>query len=600
MQEHKQRRELNLPEPYLYTEETKSVTYEDFVKGLGTSTAREAKEYFGNLNRNSIAFPYQGKDDDAAIQLAFDQSLAKKTKEWLEAYMQEHKQRRELNLPEPYLYTEETKSLTYEDFVKGLGTSTAREAKEYFGNLNRNRIALTYQRRMMMLPEIRTRKSVTYEDFVKGLGTSTAREAKEYFGNLNRNSIAFPYQGKDDDAAIQLAFDQSLAMKRKEWLGAYMQEHKQRRELNLPEPYLYTEETKSITYEDFVKGLGTSTAREAKEYFGNLNRNSIAFPYQGKDDDAAIQLAFDQSLAKKRKEWLGAYMQEHKQRRELNLPEPYLYTEETKSVTYEDFVKGLGTSTAREAQEYFGNLNRNSIAFPYQGKDDDAAIQLAFDQSLAMKRKEWLGAYMQEHKQRRELNLPEPYLYTEETKSVTYEDFVKGLGTNTAREAKEYFGNLNHNSIAFPYQGKDDDAAIQLAFDQSLAKKRKEWLGAYMQERKQRRELNLPEPYLYTEETKSVTYKDFVKKERILYSHMDNVRSIPCAIDGFKPGQRKVIYMCCKRADKSEIKVAQLAGSVAENSKYHHGEASVMSTIVNMAHGIVGSDIINLLEPVGH
>lgn len=41
---------------------------------------------------------------------------------------------------------------------------------------------------------------------------------------------------------------------------------------------------------------------------------------------------------------------------------------------------------------------------------------------------------------------------------------------------------------------------------------------------------------------------------------------------GLKPGQRKVLFTCMKRNDKREVKVAQLAGSVAEMSAYHHGE----------------------------
>ena len=44
---------------------------------------------------------------------------------------------------------------------------------------------------------------------------------------------------------------------------------------------------------------------------------------------------------------------------------------------------------------------------------------------------------------------------------------------------------------------------------------------------------------------------------------------------GLKPGQRKVLYTCFKRNDKKDIKVAQLAGSVAEHSAYHHGEVSL-------------------------
>jgi len=43
-------------------------------------------------------------------------------------------------------------------------------------------------------------------------------------------------------------------------------------------------------------------------------------------------------------------------------------------------------------------------------------------------------------------------------------------------------------------------------------------------------------------------------------------------VAGFKPGQRKVVFTCLKRNLTKEIKVAQLAGSVAEHSAYHHGE----------------------------
>lgn len=44
------------------------------------------------------------------------------------------------------------------------------------------------------------------------------------------------------------------------------------------------------------------------------------------------------------------------------------------------------------------------------------------------------------------------------------------------------------------------------------------------------------------------------------------------SVSGLKPGQRKVLFCCFKRNDKREVKVAQLAGSVAEMSAYHHGE----------------------------
>lgn len=57
--------------------------------------------------------------------------------------------------------------------------------------------------------------------------------------------------------------------------------------------------------------------------------------------------------------------------------------------------------------------------------------------------------------------------------------------------------------------------------------------------------------------------------------------------------------MCIKRNDKKEIKVGQLVGSVMEKAAYHHGDASLAMTIVNMAQNYVGSNNINLLEPRG-
>ena len=94
--------------------------------------------------------------------------------------------------------------------------------------------------------------------------------------------------------------------------------------------------------------------------------------------------------------------------------------------------------------------------------------------------------------------------------------------------------------------------------------------------------------------------QDFINKELILFSNMDNERSIPNLMDGFKPGQRKIIFTCIKRNfDKKEIKVAQLSGSVAELSAYHHGEQSLVGAIINLAQDFVGSNNINLLQPLG-
>ncbi|EDO29547.1 predicted protein, partial [Nematostella vectensis] len=150
--------------------------------------------------------------------------------------------------------------------------------------------------------------------------------------------------------------------------------------------------------------------------------------------------------------------------------------------------------------------------------------------------------------------------------------YYKGLGTSTPKEAKEYFSDMERHKINFKYEGPHDDEAIVMAFSKKKIQERKDWLTRGLEERKWRREQGLSELYLYEKDTKRVSYCDFVNKELILFSNTDNERSIPSLVDGLKPGQRKVMFTCFKRNDKREVKVAQLAGSIAELSAYHHGE----------------------------
>lgn len=198
-------------------------------------------------------------------------------------------------------------------------------------------------------------------------------------------------------------------------------------------------------------------------------------------------------------------------------------------------------------------------------------------------------------------SLPEFYEWKNETDNWhTYKiKYYKGLGTSTSKEAKEYFSDMMRHRIKFRYKDAQDDHSINLAFSKKAIDQRKEWLTNWMEEGKRRKELGLPEVYLYEKDTRAVSYQDFINKELVLFSNLDNERSIPSVVDGFKPGQRKVIFTCLKRNDKREVKVAQLAGSIGEMSAYHHGEASLMGTIINLAQDFVGSNNVNLLQPIG-
>ncbi|XP_072178240.1 DNA topoisomerase 2-alpha-like [Diadema setosum] len=177
--------------------------------------------------------------------------------------------------------------------------------------------------------------------------------------------------------------------------------------------------------------------------------------------------------------------------------------------------------------------------------------------------------------------------------------YYKGLGTSTMKEAKEYFSDMHRHKIPFNYEGPQDDEAIVLAFSKKKVEERKLWLTEFLKERRERKESGLGEMYLYNKDTHQISYNDFINKELVLFSNADNERSIPSMLDGLKPGQRKVLFTCFKKYEKKEIKVAQMAGAVAELSAYHHGEQSLMSTIINLAQNFVGSNNLNLLQPIG-
>jgi DNA topoisomerase-2 len=162
--------------------------------------------------------------------------------------------------------------------------------------------------------------------------------------------------------------------------------------------------------------------------------------------------------------------------------------------------------------------------------------------------------------------------------------YYKGLGTSTPAEAREWFKDLHE--ILYEWDDKTDES-MNLAFNKKQADDRKRWLSHYD-----------PMKMLIPVEAKA-SYTNFVNSELIHFSNADNIRSLPHVMDGLKPSQRKILFSCLKRNLRDEIRVAQLAGYVSEHAAYHHGEASLNSTIIGMAQNFVGSNNLNVLKPVG-
>lgn len=80
-------------------------------------------------------------------------------------------------------------------------------------------------------------------------------------------------------------------------------------------------------------------------------------------------------------------------------------------------------------------------------------------------------------------------------------------------------------------------------------------------------------------------------------------RQIPHVVDGLNPARRKVIYGTIRRwanePAAKELKVFQLGGFVADKCLYHHGDASLNSTIVHMGQAFPGARQFPYLIGVG-
>lgn len=162
--------------------------------------------------------------------------------------------------------------------------------------------------------------------------------------------------------------------------------------------------------------------------------------------------------------------------------------------------------------------------------------------------------------------------------------YYKGLGTSEKKEAQEYFKNMKLVNYTYDEESKE---SLDMAFSSDKVPKRKIWLS------------NCKEEEIIDYNEREMPICDFINKSYIHCANFDNVRSIPSMMDGLKPSQRKVIFTCFKRNQTKEIKVSQFTGYVTAETSYHHGESSMIETIIRMAQDFVGSNNLNLLYPSG-
>ena len=160
--------------------------------------------------------------------------------------------------------------------------------------------------------------------------------------------------------------------------------------------------------------------------------------------------------------------------------------------------------------------------------------------------------------------------------------YYKGLATHNDREAIDIFK-------------KFDDSLLTLRYDS----KAKRMFEVYYGKAAALRRAELSTPVIPIARITTCTQQLQTNTKDY---QLDNIsRKLPNVIDGLNPSRRKVLAACIKRAKSSnaETKVCNLAGYVSETMNYHHGGASLESTIVSMAQELIGTNNTPLILPLG-
>lgn len=166
--------------------------------------------------------------------------------------------------------------------------------------------------------------------------------------------------------------------------------------------------------------------------------------------------------------------------------------------------------------------------------------------------------------------------------------YYKGLGTSNSDDIMNTFG----KKMLKLKSDKETGNSMNKVFNKKYAENRKKWILEYDPD------FNMLSWNGDDKEEIEMCISDFLETEVVKFSIDDNKRSLPHLMDGLKESLRKILYSCFLRKLKysgKTLKVAQLAGYVAEKSSYHHGEQILYETITKMAHDFPGSNNIPLL-----
>jgi len=166
-------------------------------------------------------------------------------------------------------------------------------------------------------------------------------------------------------------------------------------------------------------------------------------------------------------------------------------------------------------------------------------------------------------------------------------NYYKGLGTHDRDEVVRMFKNFNKNLFTYTRDLRAHEM-FEIYFG-SDADKRKVKLS------------EPPADVAAAEDRGKIKCSAHLEVETDAYQRDNLERKLNHAIDGQNQAGRKILDGIIKTFshDNTPIKVASLAGSIAKEENYHHGEASLASSITSRAFVAIGGVQVPLLVPRG-
>jgi DNA topoisomerase-2 len=169
--------------------------------------------------------------------------------------------------------------------------------------------------------------------------------------------------------------------------------------------------------------------------------------------------------------------------------------------------------------------------------------------------------------------------------------YYKGLGTHDRDEVIEMFKSFHEHLYSYFMDEKSKEMFnIYFGTDPSLRKKE---LAQVTRE-------PTTEETLKQELSKLISCTDHLRYETNLYQKDNLERKLDHIIDGQNQSSRKILDGCIKafKNNNSKMKVSQLAGYVSKSENYHHGEASLSTSITNKAFVATGGKQLPFLVPL--